>query len=45
MCWFVQDAVAQWDYEQLESNFQSFCEFESRWERKNFAQKFALLTD
>ena len=38
-------AMAQWEHGRLGSNFQSFREFESRWERKNFAQKFALLTD
>ena len=36
--------VAQWEHGQLGSNFQSFREFKSLWERKNFAQKFVLLT-
>ena len=42
---FSLAAVAKWEHRQLGSNFQSFCEFESRWECKNFAQKFVLLTD
>ena len=39
----VQDAVAQWDYERLESNFQSFCEFESRRERKNLFIRYSQI--
>ena len=39
----VQDAVAQWDYEQLENNFQSFREFESRRERKNLFMRYSQI--
>ena len=40
---FVQDPVAQWDYERLESNFQSFREFESRRECKNLFIRYSQI--
>ena len=38
---FVQDAVAQWDYEQL--NFQSLREIESRCEHKNLFKRMVII--